>query len=335
MSEVKKQASNIDEAGNVLYLDQERLDRKEVGFPPYKNKSNGLGIYNWLVEHVIYMNDKRWPLILKLYHVFVRFSVWMKEGGRKARFYKKAIMLYPDMEAHTGTIVMPLDEDLSKYGEKVVVPMDLIKNSLKKMSYIALMDGCLCRQANDCQDYPHDVGCQFLGEAAKAVVKHKLGHQVSYEEACAHVDKAASYGLMGQAVWIEVEQTIWGVRNDLMDHFLEICFCCPCCCIAMRLARNATPAERHRFHPSGWTAVPDRTKCIGCGSCAPEQNGCPVEAITFGEDGKVTINQDLCVGCGICKHRCPHDVIQIKQTMPMRADLQVYFLKDFNLDLKL
>ena len=335
MGEIKKQASNIDEQGNVLYLDQERLDRKEVGFPPYRNKSNGLGIYNWLVEHVIYMNDKRWPLILKLYHVFVRFSAWMKQGGRKARFYKKAIMLYPDMEAHTGTIIMPLDEDLTKYGEKVIVPMDLIKASLKKMSYIALMDGCLCRQANGCEDYPQDVGCLFLGEAAKAVVKHKLGHQVSCEEACAHVDKAASYGLMGQAVWIEVEQTIWGVRNDLMDHFLEICFCCPCCCIAMRLSRNATPAERHRFHPAGWTAVPDRTKCIGCGLCAPEQNGCPVEAISFGEDGKVVINQEICVGCGICKHRCPHDVIQIKQTMPMRADLQEYFLKDYNLDLKL
>lgn len=32
--EVPLQASNIDEKGNVLYLDQERLDRKEVGFPP-------------------------------------------------------------------------------------------------------------------------------------------------------------------------------------------------------------------------------------------------------------------------------------------------------------
>ena len=181
MSEVKKQASNIDEQGNVLYLDQERLDRKEVGFPPYKNKSNGLGIYNWLVEHAIYMNDKRWPLILKMYHIFVRFSVWMKQGGWKAKAYKKAIMLYPDMEAHTSTVVMPLDEDLTKYGEKVIVPLDLIKNSLKKMSYIALMDGCLCRQANDCQDYPHDVGsvlrrgCQGGGQAQSGPSGHLRG----------------------------------------------------------------------------------------------------------------------------------------------------------------
>jgi len=127
---------------------------------------------------------------------------------------------------------------------------------------------------------------------------------------------------------------LWGVRNDEMDRFLEICFCCPCCCIAMRLARNATPAERHRFHPSGWTAVPDRTKCIGCGACSEGPHGCPVEAISYDHGGKVVIDQELCVGCGICKSRCEVGVIQIKQTMPMRKDLHEYFLKDYNLDIK-
>ncbi len=327
--------NNIDEQGNVLYLDQERLDRKEVGFPPYKNKSNGLGIYNWLLEHVLYMSDKRWPLALKLYKMFVKFSVWMKEGGWKARVYKTGIKLYPDMERPTGTVVLPLNVDVTDKSEKVVVPLDLIKESLKKMSYIAGMDGCLCRQANDCKDFDHNLGCLFLGEAAKAVVKHGLGRQFTYEEACERVDQAAEAGLMGQAVWIEVEQMLWGVRNDLMDHFLEICFCCPCCCIAMRLARNATSAERHRFHPSGWTAVPDLTKCVGCKKCAEERNGCPVEAISFNADGKIVINQESCVGCGICKARCKVGAINIKQTMPMRADLQEYFKKDFNLDLKL
>ena len=334
MEERKKQASNIDEAGNVLYLDQERLDRKEVGFPPYQNKPNGLGIFNWLVEHVLYMNDKRWPLALKLYHMFVRFSVWMKEGGWKARLYKTGIKLYPDMERQTSTLVMPLNVDVTDQGEKVVVPLDLIKESLKNVTYIAGMDTCLCREANECKDYPVDVACLFLGEPAKTVVKHGLGRFFTYEAACARVDEAARHGLMGQAVWIEVEQMLWGVRNDEMDRFLEICFCCPCCCIAMRLARNATPAERHRFHPSGWTAVPDRTKCIGCGACNEGPHGCPVEAISFDNGGKVVIDQELCVGCGICKSRCEVGVIQIKQTMPMRKDLHEYFLKDYNLDIK-
>lgn len=332
---ITMQCSNIDEQGNVLYLDEERLKRKEVGFPAFRNHSNGLGIYNWLKEHVLYMNPKRWPLALKLYHMFVKYSVWMKEGGWKSKLYKKGIMLYPDMGKNTSTVVMPLNVDIADKGEKVVVPMDIVKDSLKTATYIGGMDSCLCRDANGCKDYPNDVACLFFGEAGKTIVKHGLGRQLSYEEACDRVDKAAEHGLMAQAVWIEVEQMLWGIRNDQMDKFLEICFCCPCCCIAMRLARNATSAERHRFHPAGWTAVPDRSRCVGCGLCAPESNGCPVEAITFDESGKVVIDQELCVGCGICKNRCPQNVIAIKQTMPMRKDLHEYFEKDFNLDLKI
>ena len=63
MKEAEKQQENIDEFGNVLFLDSDRLNRKEVGFPRYKNKPNGLGIFNWLMEHVIYIDDKRYPLV--------------------------------------------------------------------------------------------------------------------------------------------------------------------------------------------------------------------------------------------------------------------------------
>ena len=335
MNEIKKQASNLDEQGNVLYLDEERLKRKEVGFPPYKNRSNGIGITNFLVDHLIYMSRDRWPLALKLYKMFVRFSVWMKQGGWKAKLYKKGIRLYPDMEAHTATVVMPLNVDVTPNSDKVTVPLDLIKESLKHVTFIGGMDECLCRQANDCQDYPQDLGCLFLGEAGKVIVKHGLGRELTYEEACQRVDKAAQAGLMGQAVWVEIEQFLWGIRNDQMDRFLEICFCCPCCCIAMRLARNATAAERHRFHPAGWTAVPDRTKCVGCKKWVSGPNGCPGEAISCGAGGKVTSNQELCVGCGICKARCDFDVIKIKQTMPMRKNLHEYYAIDYNLDLRI
>lgn len=331
---IKKQASNIDEHGNVLYLDQERLDRKVVGFPPFKNHPNGLGIWNAFKERVS-VKKGHWTFTFKLYKMFVKFSVWMKEGGLKRKIYRRGIMLDPPMESHTSTIVMPLNVDLTDQGEKVVVPMDLIKESLKGIDYIAGMDTCLCREANDCDDYPHDIACLFLGDGGRTVVRHGLAKEITYEEACARVDKAAEYGLMGQAVWIEVEQILWGVRNDEMDKFLEICFCCPCCCIAMRLARNAQPEDRRIFHPSGWTAVPDRTKCNRCRKCASGPHGCPMEAISFGDDGKVVINQEICVGCGICKTKCDQDAIKIKQTMPMRKDLHEYFLKDYNLDLKL
>lgn len=54
----------------------------------------------------------------------------------------------------------------------MVVPLDLIKESLKDVTFIGGMDECLCRQANDCKDYPQDLGCLFLGEAGRVIVKH-------------------------------------------------------------------------------------------------------------------------------------------------------------------
>ncbi len=329
---VKMQASNIDEEGNVLYLDQERLNRKVMGYSRFENRPNGLGIFNFLKEHVS-ARGWNWKAVLAVFRLIVKCSAWMKEGGFKSDLYKKMMMFTPDKERNTSAIVMPLNVDLTDKIEKVTVPMDIIKMALKKTTFIGGMNTCLCRDAQDCQDYPHDVACLFLGEGGRTVVKHGMAKQLTYEEACERVDRAAELGLCGQSLWVEVEQLIWGFRNDQMDQFMEVCFCCPCCCVGMNLSRNATPEVKRRFHAVGWTAVPNRTKCIGCGKCVEGKNSCPQDAIKIGADGKVEINQEYCVGCGICKSKCDFDVIKIKQTMPMRKDMHEYFLDDFNLDI--
>lgn len=330
-----KRAENIDEQGNVLYLDEKLLERKESKFPKFKNARRGLGFVNFLRKHVIYVNYKNIKLVHKLYHFVVKYSVWMKKGGLRGRTYKRLALIYPDFKKPTSTLVMPLNVDITDRGEKVVIPMDMLKESLKNITFIGGMDHCICRESNKCKDYPQNFGCLFLGEPGRHIIKHKLGRELTYEEACERIDRAKELGLMAQAAWLEAEHWFWGIKNDQQDKFLEICFCCPCCCVAMRLMRNTTEAEAHRFHPSGWTAVADITKCVGCKLCVKGENGCPVGAISFDENGKVLINQEKCLGCGICKSKCKLDVIKIKQTMPMRKGLHEYFEKEFSLDLKL
>ena len=321
----------IDDHGNVIAFNQERYDNLHMGYKKFENRPNGLGIFNFLKSHVC-AHDWNWKLVLKVFNLIVAGSAWMKKEGYKSRLYKKVMMFTPDKEKNTTGLVMPLNVDLTEAAEKVVIPMDLVKQALAKADYIAAMNRCLCRDAKDCKDYPHDLACLFIGKIGEQVVRNGLAKQVTYEEACARVDKAADYGLTCQSLWVEVEQLIWGIRNDDMDKFLEICFCCPCCCVAFNLSRNASREIKDRFHPVGWTAVPDRSKCIGCGECLSAR--CPQDALSIGEDGVIEINQDHCVGCGICKAKCQQGAIKIKQTMPMRGSIEEYFLEDFSLELK-
>ena len=46
--------------------------------------------------------------------------------------------------------------------------------------------------------------------------------------------------------------------------------------------------------------------CISCGACAA---GCPVEAISEGED-QFVIDADVCVSCGACADNCPVEAIE-------------------------
>ncbi len=46
-------------------------------------------------------------------------------------------------------------------------------------------------------------------------------------------------------------------------------------------------------------------ECISCGACA---GGCPVEAISEGDE-RYVIDADACIDCGACAGGCPVDAI--------------------------
>ena len=56
--------------------------------------------------------------------------------------------------------------------------------------------------------------------------------------------------------------------------------------------------------PTKCKEVPE--KCVKCGACL--RPGCP--ALTKTEDGKITIDQTMCNGCGLCMKYCKLGAIE-------------------------
>jgi len=52
----------------------------------------------------------------------------------------------------------------------------------------------------------------------------------------------------------------------------------------------------------------DQDKCVGCGVCV---NVCPYGALSLDEAGKAVSNAMLCKGCGVCAATCPHMAITV------------------------
>ncbi|MBG0771790.1 MAG: 4Fe-4S binding protein, partial [Anaerolineaceae bacterium] len=188
--------------------------------------------------------------------------------------------------------------------ENVVIPSEVVSHFIEEASHIFLMSHCVCREAADCQDYDHDIGCIFLGEAVLDI-NPKLGRLVDKEAALAHVERAREAGLVHligrdkiDAVWMGVEAS---------TRLMTICNCCPCCCL-FKFLPNLAPKLSNKVERMPGVVVSVTEDCIGCGKCAQEDI-CFINAITI-LDGIAVISEE-CRGCGRCVEVCPTGAIHL------------------------
>ena len=334
-----RNGGNIDDEGNVLFLDENRLARKEhPELPMYQNKADEGSAAEYLLQNVMCNNPENWELHKRSFNTIIgMFQMGNTQPGVSTAMDLVSASPATNGNGSTHVNMLPVDIDLTddERSKSVVLPIDLIDQVIDKAPFIAKMDKCVCRDKEDCQDYPHDCACLFFNMAGKKVVGNRLAHELTHDEAKKEVRRAVAAGLIPQALWIEVEQVIWGFPNSKMSEFFEICFCCPCCCVAMTCARVGSRQAKFMEQPSGFTAVVNHTICEGCKTCSTSKHTCPVDAIAYREDGKCVINQEYCIGCGICRSNCPNGAIKIKQTMPMRSSIHEYFEKEASIDLTL
>ena len=132
--------------------------------------------------------------IFILKYIF-NWRFWIAEITKKSTIYKKIIdsLLFKGDEIVVIPNTININQKIEAEGSEFL-PTDIIKEVIKRSSEIVIMNTCLCRSSNNCQDYPQDIGCIFLGPTAKKIPKH-IGKKATVEEALAQVDKADAAGL--------------------------------------------------------------------------------------------------------------------------------------------
>jgi ferredoxin len=203
----------------------------------------------------------------------------------------------------TEAIIIPVQEAV-RGGENVVLPYPLLASILEQASARFLMNECLCRRGENCQTYPHDLGCLFLGEAVTEI-NPTLGRLVDTDEALAHVQWAMNLRLVPLIVHTMFDAWSLGIAYRRM---LGICFCCDCCCAVRQGLRLGPPIFWERITRLPGLTLEVNEACVNCGACA---DACYVHAVAM-NNGQASIDMEQCKGCGRCIAVCPAGAISLR-----------------------
>ena len=214
-------------------------------------------------------------------------------------------MLFEDDEIVVIPNTININKKIESEGSEFL-PTDIIKDVIKRCDDIVIMDTCLCRSSNDCKDYPQDIGCIFLGPTSKKIPSH-IGKKATVEEALAHVDKADKAGL-SHIIGRNKIDTVWmNIRPG--RGLLTICHCCPCCCLWKVYPNLDEDISGKLEKLDGVQVKLHEDNCKKCMKCLDDV--CMFKAIEM-KDDKITIDTDICKGCGLCVNTCKFNAITIE-----------------------
>lgn len=84
-----------------------------------------------------------------------------------------------------------------------------------------------------------------------------------------------------------------------------LCTCCGCCCEI--LTSEKMIAEPAQFFATNFYAEVDQDLCIGCGICVER---CNMDAVHL-EDDISHVDKTKCIGCGVCVPTCTEEAIKL------------------------
>jgi len=109
------------------------------------------------------------------------------------------------------------------------------------------------------------------------------------------ISKDEALALLDKAEDLGLVHTV----SNVMEGFGYVCNCCGCCCGILR-GITEWGVENSVAHANYYSEI-DEDVCIGCGLCEAR---CQVKAISM-EGGKALVDRRRCIGCGLCSTKCP------------------------------
>jgi hypothetical protein len=195
-----------------------------------------------------------------------------------------------------------INDPISNPGD-FVLPSQIVDHFIDSASYHWVMDFCLCREGENCNEYSTQLGCLFLGEAVMQI-NPRLGRLVTKDEAHNHIQRCREAGLVHMVGRNKLDVLWLGAGPG--ENLLTICNCCPCCCL-WKVLPEITPQISSKVNRLPGVSVQVSDDCLGCGDCTDEV--CFVNAIQL-VDGRAVISSQ-CRGCGRCIDICSNDAIEL------------------------
>lgn len=194
-----------------------------------------------------------------------------------------------------------VNKAVGEHSEEILPPQ-ILHELIDEAEVHVIMDHCLCRKTQQCENHPDDIGCMFMGRTA-AGIPEKISRRVTKAQAHAHVEKAMKAGLTPMAGKVRVDNFLFLAPEK--HQLLSVCFCCHCCCM-MGYYKHAGRQMDNMMIPLEGAKVLVTDKCKGCGTCIET---CIFDAIEL-KDGRA-VHNDSCRVCGRCVRYCPNNAVSL------------------------
>jgi ferredoxin len=188
--------------------------------------------------------------------------------------------------------VIPVNARIDAQSQ--ILAFDDVKASIESARNLAVTQ-CSCRVIDGACGKDLEVCIQF-DKAADYALERGTGRKLEKDDAIEMLRKCEAEGL------IHV-----GDNRRTVGHV--ICNCCSDCCMNWPSVRGG---QGKWVLPSRFYAVVDAGLCSACETCLER---CYFGAIEMeGEDDTARVDDQKCMGCGLCLVTCPDEALSLKET---------------------